>query len=246
MTDNSAMKPLIGVTTSELRAGSLRTLSRADGTSRDETFLGTTYFSAVESAGGLPVMLPIGDPANAAALVERLDGILLTGGPDIDPANYGAERHPLLGDTFPSADAFELAVLAAAMAAGKPVLGICRGAQLINVGHGGTLMQHVDGARQAEAADVTTHTLDVADGTVLHRILRSSSVDVNSFHHQAIDRLGDGLRVSARTPTLVKAVESVGHPFVLGVQWHAEALADGALFAALVDAADRQGLRIAA
>jgi putative glutamine amidotransferase len=103
------MKPLIGVTTSELRPGTLRTLSRSDGLVSDETYLGTTYFRAVERAGGLPVMLAPGDPALAAGLVARLDGVLLSGGPDIDPSFYGAERHPQLGPTWPEADVFELA-----------------------------------------------------------------------------------------------------------------------------------------
>jgi putative glutamine amidotransferase len=240
------MKPLIGITTSELRPGALRTLSRSSGAPHDETFLGTTYFRAVERAGGLPVMLAPGDPALAGEIVARLDGVLLSGGPDIHPSFYGAEPDPQLGPTWPEADASELAVARAAIDAGMPVLGVCRGAQLINVARGGTLVQHVDGCRQTEAADVATETVRIAARTRLHGLLRARELEVNSFHHQMVDRLGGGLRVSARAGRVVKAIEAPGHPFLLGVQWHAEALADGRLFEALVAASSHLGLRIAA
>ena len=242
MADKSAMKPLIGITTSELRPGSLRTLSRSDGGSYDETYLGTTYFRAVERAGGLPVMLAPGDPDLAADILSRLDGVLLAGGPDIDPSFYGAGPHPQLGPTWPEADAFELAVARAAMDAGKPTLGVCRGAQLINVARGGTLVQHIDGARQTEPADVTTQTVRILTRTRLHSVLRGArQVEVNSFHHQAIDRIGRDLQAVAFAPDgVMEGVEEPGERFVVGVQWHAEALyertEDAALFRAFVEA----------
>ena len=150
------MRPLIGVTTSELRASSAGTLRRQGEPPHAEMALGMTYLSAIESAGGMPVVLPpLGD---VEALLDRLDGICLSGGPDLDPEAYGAsERHAELGPTEPNIDTFELALARAADARGLPVLGICRGAQALNVARGGTLHQHVPAHRQTEPATATTH-----------------------------------------------------------------------------------------
>lgn len=247
MTDKQAMKPLIGITTSELRPGTLKTLTRSGGDPLDETFLGTTYFRAVERAGGLPVMIAPGDPDVAADVVPRLDGLVLAGGPDIDPFFYGATPTDELGPTFPEADRCELAVGRRALELAKPVLGVCRGAQLLNILHGGTLVQHVDGCRQSQPGDVTTQTIQIVQRTRLHGVLRARRFDVNTFHHQAIGKLGEGLRVSARTADgMIKALEAAALPFVVGIQWHAEALDDGLLFDALVAAAEHKKLRIAA
>src|SRR5919106_933333 len=142
------MRPLIGVTTSELRASSTGTLRRHGEPPHPEMALGMTYLRAIEAAGGMPVVLPpLGDPE---AFLDRLDGICLSGGPDLDPAAYGAaDRHVELGPTEPGIDAFELALARAADLRGIPVLGVCRGAQTVNVARGGTLHQHVPGHRQA-------------------------------------------------------------------------------------------------
>jgi putative glutamine amidotransferase len=190
------------------------------------------------------VLPPVGD---AEAVLERLDGICLSGGPDLDPEAYGArERHPELGETEPSLDAFELALARAALARGVPILGVCRGAQALNVAAGGTLHQHVDGHRQSEPGTLTTEIVRIADGTRLARILGTGPLAVNSFHHQAVDRVGAGLRVVARASDgTVEAVEGAG--FTLGVQWHAEALTEHLpLFAALASAAAREPLSLAA
>ena len=147
------MRPLIGITTSELRPGTLATLGRGGLPPHHELMLGTTYPKAIDAAGAIPVVLaPVALEA-VPALVARLDGICLAGGPDLDPIVYGAiERAPELGPTNAAHDAFELAVARAADAAGLPLLGICRGAQALNVARGGTLHQHVDGHRQTEVA----------------------------------------------------------------------------------------------
>src|SRR6266542_2492966 len=149
------MRPLIGVTTSELRRGELATLRRHGEPPHPEMALGMTYLRAVEAAGGLPVvLLPVGLEA-VPALLARFDGVCLSGGPDLDPDAYGAPtRHPELGPTEPALDAFELAVAHAADAAGLPLLSICRSAQALNVARGGTLHQHVDGHRQAALGTV--------------------------------------------------------------------------------------------
>jgi putative glutamine amidotransferase len=249
------MPPLIGVTTSELRRGELGTLRRHGEPAHPEMALGMTYLRAVEAAGGLPIVLPPMALAAVPALLERLDGICLSGGPDLDPEAYGAPiRHPELGPTEPTLDIFELAVAQAADESGLPLLGICRGAQALNVARGGTLHQHVEGHRQAARGTVRTHSVTVADGTRLADLTGAGLLEVNSFHHQAVDTLGTGLRVVAlAVDGTVEAIEDPARELFLGVQWHAETLADrpehGALFAALVQAAARgsqRSLRLAA
>jgi putative glutamine amidotransferase len=251
---NRVMRPLIGVTTSELRRGELGTLRRHGEPPHPEMALGMTYMRAVDAAGGLPVVLPPVALENVPALLERLDGVCLSGGPDLDPDAYGAQtRHPELGPTEPSLDAFELGVARAADAAGLPLLGICRGAQALNVARGGTLHQHVDGHRQAAMGTVRTHSVTVAAGSRLAAITGGGEIEVNSFHHQAVDVPGSGLRVVAHAVDgTAEAIEDGGRELFLGVQWHAESLADraehGALFEALVRAAQgsRSSLRLAA
>ncbi len=238
------MRPLIGVTTSELRPSGLSTLRRQGEPAHPEMALGMTYLQAIERAGAVPVVLP---PcvSDLESLISRLDGVCLSGGPDLDPEAYGArERHAELGPTEPSLDAFELALARAALERGMPLLGICRGSQALNVACGGTLHQHLPGHRQSEPGCRVTHDVEVLDGTRLAALLGAGTHAVNSFHHQAVDRLGHGLRVSARAADgTIEAIEGPG--FAIGVQWHAEALADGRLFEALASAA-APALRIAA
>ena len=250
---NVCMRPLIGVTTSEIRRGELGTLRRHGEPPHPEMALGMTYLRALDAAGGLPVVLPPVALENVPALLERLDGICLSGGPDLDPIAYGAPtRHPQLGPTQPGVDAFELAVARAADASGLPLLGVCRGAQALNVARGGTLHQHVDGHRQTELATVTTQRVTLAADSLLATLTGAGeALDVNSFHHQAVDVTGTGLRVVARAPDgTVEAIEDRARPLVLGVQWHAETLIEHpqhrALFAALVQAAGARPLRLAA
>jgi putative glutamine amidotransferase len=241
------MRPLIGITTSELRPGTLATLARAGLPPHHELMLGTTYPKAIDAAGAIPVVLaPIALEA-VPALVARLDGICLAGGPDLDPIVYGAiERHPELGQTNAAHDAFELAVARAADAAGLPMLGICRGAQALNVARGGTLHQHVEGHRQTELATQPVHAVRVAPRSRASRVLKTRATMVNSFHHQAVDELGEDLVATAWAPDgTIEAIEDRRHPFLLAVQWHAETLVDTpsqlALFRALVEAARGRG-----
>ena len=236
------MRPLIGVTTSELRPSGAGTLRRHGEPAHPEMALGMTYLRAIEAAGGMPVVLPpLGD---ATAYVDRLDGICLSGGPDLDPAAYGAaDRHPELGPTEPTLDSFELELALAADERGLPLLGICRGAQALNVACGGTLYQHLPGHRQTEPATAATHSVHVEPGTRLAALLGTDVLRVNSFHHQAVERLGDGLRAVAHAADgTIEGVEAPGSRFVVGVQWHVEGLVaqprHRVLFEALVAAAD--------
>jgi putative glutamine amidotransferase len=247
------MQPLIGVFTSERHAGALSTLQRCDEAApARELRLGTPYLRAVEAAGGLPVVLAPDEPAIAEALLERLDGLVLAGGPDLDPLGYGAaERHERLGPTNRVVDAAELALARAADRRGIPLLGICRGAQAINVARGGTLHQHLDDHRQTQPATEPAHAVAVAPGSLLAALTGGGRLDVNSFHHQAADRLGRGLRAVATAPDdTVEAIEDPSRPFLLGVQWHAEGMTARdeqlALFEALIAAAAAPRLALVA
>jgi putative glutamine amidotransferase len=244
------MRPLIGVTTSEMRESRMSTSRRHGEPAHPEMALGMTYLRTLDRAGAMPVVLPPAEPERVGALLDRLDGVCLSGGPDLDPGAYGAaDRHPQLGETEPALDAFELALASAAIARGIPVLGVCRGAQALNVACGGTLHQHVPGPRQAAAATEPTHRVRVLGRTRLAEIMGGPRLTVNSFHHQAVDRLGAGLRVSAEAQDgTIEAIEALDRTgFVLGVQWHAETLADHVpLFAALVGAAQPVALSLAA
>jgi putative glutamine amidotransferase len=241
--------PLIGVTTSEVRRKKdARPLPFGD-LKQPELALGVVYARAVEEAGGIPVVLPpVGDDA-IAPLVDHLAGVCLSGGPDVDPAAYGAEPHPMLGPVEPELDAFELAVVRRADALGIPVLGICRGSQVLNVARGGTLHQHVpdvsDGLvahRQTASGRETTHDIGLEPGSQLASIVGAEDLDVNAFHHQAVDRLGRGLRAVAWADDgIVEAIEGEGDALYLGVQWHVETLTHlprhARVFEALVEAA---------
>jgi putative glutamine amidotransferase len=229
------MKPLIGVTTSELRPGELATLRRHGEPPHAEMALGITYVRAVEAAGGIPVVMPPLGLADVPALVASLDGILLSGGPDLAPAAYDAPPHPELGTTEPALDSFEYAVIAEALRLDLPILGICRGAQALNVALGGALHQHLPEVvgdavihRQSKDGRQPSHVVEIVPRTRLAGVLGSERLAVNSFHHQAVDRLGRGLRVCARAADgTVEAIEDPSRPFVLAVQWHAETLVDG-------------------
>lgn len=242
-------RPLIGVTTSEVRRKQ-RTQPLPQGDlPQPEIVLGVTYARAVEQAGGVPVVLPPLIDGEIEPLVDHLAGICVSGGPDIDPAAYGADRHPKLGPVEPELDAFELAVVRRADELGLPVLGICRGCQILNVARGGTLHQHVpdvsDGSvahRQAESGRQATHEIRIEPRSRLARIVGPGELPVNAFHHQAVDRLGRGLRAVAWAEDgIVEGIEAPGDALYLGVQWHVETLVrferHARVFEALVEAA---------
>jgi putative glutamine amidotransferase len=239
-------RPLIAVTTSELRRPEDCGARPHGEPPKLEVSLGTLYPEAIERAGGIPVIVPLLRPDAIAALLDRVDGVCLPGGPDVQPSAYGAEPHPELGPTEPRVDAVELALVRAADRRKLPILGICRGMQLLNVARGGTLHQHlpeVVGAgiehRQPEHGSVPTHRIETASQSRLRSTLGGPSLEVNSFHHQAVRTLGKGLVATAWAQDgTIEAVESPGDRVVVGVQWHAEGLdAHGPLFDLLIAAA---------
>jgi putative glutamine amidotransferase len=244
----SERPPLIGITTSEVRRPVVANATPESEPPQPELVLGMPYVRALARSGAVPVVLPPLALELVPGLLAPLAGVCLSGGPDIDPASYGAEPHPELGPVEAEMDAFELAVARQADAAGLPVLGICRGAQTLNVVRGGTLLQHVPDHRQTEPGWTVTHGVEVEPGSRLARVLGAGTLSVNSFHHQAVERLGDGLRAVAWAPDgTIEGIEGAEDRLVLGVQWHAETLDEverpqARLFAALVDAArDRAG-----
>ncbi|MBR7184129.1 MAG: gamma-glutamyl-gamma-aminobutyrate hydrolase family protein [Clostridia bacterium] len=209
-------KPIIGITASY---------------SEDERiWMKPAYVDAVRAAGGIACLLsrPT-DPAELAALAADLDGLIFAGGDDIDPSRYGESvQHPEVVVT-PERDVFELALFAAYRLTGRPILGICRGIQLINVALGGTLHQHIEGHRQMPVlGSIPVQTVQITPATRLAGLCaRDGTLAVNTFHHQAVARLGEGLVVSARAGDgVIEAVELPPelHPFLLGVQWHPEQL----------------------
>ncbi len=242
-------KPLIGVSTSEVRLADNVDQTPQGEPPRREMALGMKYVQAIEAAGGIPVVMPPLAPAAVEPLLDRLSGICLSGGPDLDPAAYEARPHRELGPTEPELDRFELELVRAVWARGLPLLAICRGLQALNVAQGGTLHQHVPERfgdriehRQDTPGAKPAHVVSIAAGSRLAGLLDKRRLEVNSFHHQAVSQLGAGLHEAARAPDgVIEAVETRGSGFVLGVQWHAECMtrrkAHAALFEGLVEAA---------
>ena len=241
-------RPLIGVSTSELRE---QVAQRPQGEPpRREMALGIKYLRAIEAAGGLPVVMPPLEAQAIDPLVERLSGICLSGGPDLSAESYGAKPHPLLGPTEPELDFFELAVALRADEREMPLLAVCRGCQTLNVARGGNLYQDLPDEigravqhRQTEY-DGASHGVEITPGSHLSRALGVTHAQVNSFHHQAVKDLGDGLRAIAFAEDgVIEGIEDPDREFMLGVQWHAEGIASqpeqARLFREFVDAARR-------
>lgn len=215
------------------------------------------YVEAVQRAGGAALLLPVDESwiADPGVVLDRLDALIVAGGIDVDPSVYGAERDPRTGPTLPDRDRCEIALVRAALARDMPLLGICRGMQVMNVAVGGTLTQHVPEWAAARGADAVAshlrtpgsfadadHSVRTAADSLAERAAGGSRATVKSHHHQAVDRLGDGMVVTAwsLTDDLPEAIESPGRRFALGVQWHPEAAADDRVIPALVDAARRR------
>ena len=237
-------RPLIGVTT-----------SISVNAYPERAFVNSSYIRAVQNAGGIPVLLPpplVGEARDE--LWHRLHGLLLTGGADIDPARFGELPHATVYDVSESRDDLEFTVVDSALGAGMPVFAICRGIQVLNVALGGTLIQDVPSEigpqithSQAEPRHEATHRVTVSGETKLAEVLGAHDLSVNSFHHQAIKKLGRGLRdVAWADDGVIEAVEMPdARSLVLGVQWHPEDLVDhdppaAKLFRALVVAAARR------
>lgn len=211
------MRPMVGITIGDGDQPGLHAM-RED------------YVRSVEQAGAVPVVLPPVRPEDVPALLERLDGVLLSGGVDVDPVLYGQAPHPKLGRVNRRRDDFELALTREALRRDLPILAICRGHQVLNVATGGTLVQDipsiVEGAMEHDAPGPRwrrSHRVEVTASSRLREILGEDALSVNSLHHQAVDRVGEGLLMSARSPDgVVEGLEMPGRRFVVAVQWHPE------------------------
>jgi putative glutamine amidotransferase len=239
-------QPLIGITCST---------SALDPTAQNpQERLNTAYARAVWLGGGIPVLLPNLPPGEAGcAALGRLDGVLITGGVDVSPERYGQTAVNDTLEVDPRRDAAEFPVIAEALRRDLPILCICRGIQSLNVHLGGTLWQDLPSQRptdivhrQTEARSVATHTVRVEPGSLLAATAGSTEFGVNTFHHQSLDRLGRGLKVTASAPDgIIEAVELPGASFLLAVQWHPEEMVDNSpecarLFRALAAASGAQ------
>lgn len=222
-----------GTATSPLRVGLTTTIdARAGSHARPAVFLYTSYIHALEQNGLAPVLItPAHSPASIAALLHGCAGLVLSGGEDVHPSRYGEEPSPALGRVEPLRDAMEFEAVACAVSLGVPIFGICRGLQVLNVHFGGTLYQDIMTDRegdhlaheQAGSWYDRAHDATVAPDSMLHSIVGSDRLHINSFHHQAVKHLGKDLRVVARADDgLVEAIEHKTYPWLLGVQWHPE------------------------
>ena len=244
------MRPLIGVPT--------QTLQAIDGIPEGlphSWVMNHRYFTALTFVGAAPVMIPLlaQDEESIRAVYERIDGVFLAGGVDVDPASYREDKLDVCGRTDPDRDRVELMLARWAIEDGKPLLGVCRGLQVINVACGGSLMQDVENESpnyikhdyfptQGYARDYLAHAADVQPGSEMERVFQAKRIQVNSMHHQGIKKLGDDLVATIHSPDgLIEGVEGTSGSFLMGVQWHPEMLVESdegtrRLFAAFVDA----------
>jgi putative glutamine amidotransferase len=197
--------------------------------------LTAAYVTALESAGLIPLIVPpLSSASAAAAIMDSVSGLVLTGGEDVDPARYGEKRNEKVRYVNAARDTTEVALIEAAKARGKPVLAICRGIQILNVALGGTLVQDIRSQCDTSIAhdedsprDTRSHEISVERGSLIAKAVGTEHLTVNSFHHQSVKRVADGMRVTARAPDgVIEGLESTGDWWVMAVQWHPEEMTD--------------------
>lgn len=222
-------KPIIGISTNLLKdkGGTFPGLERV--------YVNRGYVESVIRGGGVPVMIPFEEDLSVVkSQIELLDGLILSGGQDIFPYYYNEDPQAKIGEVMPSRDRFDFELLKYAKEKGIPILGICRGVQVINVYEGGTLYQdidYIDGEvlkhSQNHDFNLETHSVHIEENSKLYDIFKKKSLYINSFHHQSLKDIADGYKVTAKASDgVVEAIENEEYPFLVGVQWHPEALTE--------------------
>lgn len=222
---------------------------------KEEPYMRPAYLKAIRAAGGIPVILPVElDAMELRQILGLVGGVLFTGGPDVHPFHFEEETHRFCGNVSVKRDTMELMLLKLAMEMKKPILGICRGIQVLNIGLGGDIYQDIPSQLKEEfpiahaqpfGYEIPSHTVNVVQGTLLAKLVQTDVLKVNSMHHQAVRNTASQLTASGHAPGgLVEAIELPGYPFLLGVQWHPEYLweADEAImriFEGFVEAAQQ-------
>lgn len=213
------MKPVIGITCS---------------TEDHKHFINNDYVEAVIQAGGIPLIIPMGVELDIPRISDLVDGLMMSGGNDPNPLLYGQEPHPMLGEVTPDRDSLEVELARHFLYINKPIFGICRGMQVLNIAVGGTLYQDIHSEnkgvllqhKQDAPRDHQSHFISIPEGTLFHRLAGKDRIVVNSFHHQAVRDIAPSFVLSGiASDGIIEAIESPTHRFVVGVQWHPEATA---------------------
>ncbi len=236
----SVSLPLIGITTYARNAEAEFTLPSA-------------YVDIVRNNGGLPILLPPGEP-NVGKILELVDGLILAGGGDLDPSLYGGTHHSTIERINPERDSFEIFLAKRLLTMEKPVLGICRGMQILNVAAGGTLVEHLPEkfgtsvSHRGENKQPVPHLVRITEGSMLSRLTGKAELPVMSLHHQALGTVAESWTVSARSADdVVEAIEKPDHPWMMAVLWHPELSAgqkeQRKLIRAFVDSAKRKSMK---
>lgn len=222
--------PLIGI------LANIETMDRDPFLGQERTCLNQSYIQSIIKAGGIPLILPVVQEKEIIhSYVSLIDGLVLSGGYDVHPHLYGEEPHPDLGAIHPERDAFEIEALKKTYEQKKPILGICRGLQVINVAFGGTLYQDLSHAGSSERIKhiqqtkhyTATHLVDLISDTQLRDIFGQETIGTNTFHHQSVKKMAPGFIVNAKSRDgIIEGIEKVDYPFFIGVQWHPERMVD--------------------
>lgn len=248
--EDMTMKPVIGITCNFDEKDEIGIVSHMGCVGQKWHFLADNYIASIEKAGGIPVMIPICESIETAKeMVSRMDGILISGGHDVDPRRYGQRTKSYCGTIMPKRDGQDIELVKYLLnETEKPILGVCRGIQVLNVAAGGTLYQDLEREGKFEhhfmeiyPMNYISHEITIKEGSKVRDIFGKEELGVNSFHHQAVRNPGDGFTVTAVSGDgVTEAIEKDGSRFVVGVQWHPEMMYDSTeqqkIFQALVDA----------